>query len=253
MMVLRYLNAKKNKWCKNDQPNLWGRPTFWLDCMVFTGCPAPKINFNPRDIGPQLSHQVTSIIVKNQFWGMHQFSSNEDQNGKTWLGETTNTNIKMINHLINHNQPFHPDLINLIHMFQVFKIEISLILSFFIASLPNKPFFHHPSRWHLASSGHHEGSGLSSAPRANIRALQQPHWKRRFDPKGILHWNPLMGKISLVNDPTEFHLRKKNVKTHGLCWKINRRWRCLCQPTLKLWKVNGVIGRHYWSSITDDP
>lgn len=45
----------------------------------------------------------------------------------------------MINHLINHNQPFHPDLINLIHMFQVFKIEISLILSFFIASLPNKP------------------------------------------------------------------------------------------------------------------
>ena len=87
---------KKNKWCKNDQPNLWGRPTFWLDCMVFTGRPAPKINFKTRDIGPQLSHQVTSICVqpvlgdasifikrgpkqKNLAWWNHRHQNQNDQ------------------------------------------------------------------------------------------------------------------------------------------------------------------------------
>lgn len=171
-------------------------PTFWLICMVFTGRPAPKINFNPRDIGPQLSHQVTSIIVQpvsGRCINFHQTRTNTEKPGlvkpPTPKSKWSTIWSTIINLFILSSWPHQLDT------------YVSRFLDrnhshpcFFYRFPSQQAIDFHPSRWHLASSGHHEGSGLSSAPRANILALQQPHWKRRFDPKGILHWNPLISK-----------------------------------------------------------
>ncbi len=70
--------------------------------------------------------------------------------------------------MINHIIPFYPDLINH-HNFGVIKLKICFILA-----SHRFPTSHWHPKWHLASSGHHEGSGLSSAPFASILALQQP-------------------------------------------------------------------------------